>query len=72
MKQLSSHCTDFPEILYLSIFRKSVEKIQVSVKPPRWMIKATNTHLKYVIPIAFPPQQWLRERASKLSYTHIA
>jgi len=29
------------------------------------------THSKYVILIAFPLQQWLRERASMLRYTHI-
>jgi len=32
MKQLGSHWTDFHEILYLIIFRKSVEKIRVSLK----------------------------------------
>jgi hypothetical protein len=32
MEQLGSHWTDFQEILYLSIFRKPVEKIQVSLK----------------------------------------
>jgi hypothetical protein len=32
MEQLGFHKTYFPEILYLSIFRKSVEKIQVSFK----------------------------------------
>ena len=37
-----------------------------------WIIKATNTHLEYVILIAFPLQQWLRERASMLRYTYIA
>jgi len=34
--------------------------------------KATDIHLEYVIPIAFPPQQWLQERASILRYTHVA
>ena len=34
--------------------------------------KATNTHSQYVILIALPLQQWLRERASVLRYTHIA
>jgi len=29
MEQLGSHWMDFREILYLSIFRKSVEKIQI-------------------------------------------
>jgi len=37
-----------------------------------WIPKATNTHPEYIIHIAFPKQQWLRERASMLRYTHIA
>ena len=32
MKQLGSHWADFYEIWYFSIFRKFVEKIQVSLK----------------------------------------
>jgi hypothetical protein len=32
MEQLDSHWTDFHEISYLSIFRKSIEKIQVPLK----------------------------------------
>jgi hypothetical protein len=32
MEQLGSHWTNFYKILYLSIFWKSVEKIQVSLK----------------------------------------
>jgi hypothetical protein len=32
MKQLGSQWKDFRDILYLSIFRNSVEKIQVSLK----------------------------------------
>jgi hypothetical protein len=36
-----------------------------------WIPKATNTHSEYVIRVAFPRQQWLRERASVLSlYLH--
>jgi len=31
-----------------------------------WITKAKNTHSEYVILIAFPWQQWLRERASVL------
>jgi hypothetical protein len=31
-----------------------------------WITKATDTHSQYVIFIAFPRQQWLRERASVL------
>jgi hypothetical protein len=30
----------------------------------RWITKATDTHPEYVTLIAFPRQQWLRERAS--------
>jgi hypothetical protein len=33
MEQLGSHYTDFDETWYLSFFRKSVEKIQVSLEP---------------------------------------
>jgi hypothetical protein len=32
MEQLGSHWADFYENLYLSIFQKSVQKIQVSLK----------------------------------------
>jgi hypothetical protein len=31
-----------------------------------WMTKATDTHSEYVILIAFPQQQWLRERTAVL------
>ena len=34
-----------------------------------WITKAKNTHSEYVILIAFPWQQWLRERASMLRYS---
>ena len=33
-----------------------------------WIPKATNTHLGYVIPSAFPQQQLLHERASVLRF----
>jgi hypothetical protein len=36
-----------------------------------WINKAKDTHSKYVILIAFPQQQWLRERASILRCTYI-
>ena len=35
MEQLGSHWTDFHEILYLDILGKTVEKIQVSLKPDK-------------------------------------
>ena len=34
--------------------------------------KATDTLSEYVIPVAFPQQQWLYERAWVLGYTYIA
>ena len=37
-----------------------------------WINKATDTDSEHVIFIAFPRQQWLRERASALRYVHIA
>jgi len=37
----------------------------------RWIPKATDRHSEYVIPIAFPLQQWFHERASMLRYTYI-
>jgi len=37
-----------------------------------WKNKATNTNSKYVTLIAFPLQQWLHERASRLRYSYIA
>jgi len=36
-----------------------------------WILQATNTHSEFVKRIAFPLQQWLHERASKLRYTYI-
>ena len=37
------------------------------------IIKASkHTHLRYVMLIAFPLQQWLRERVSMLRYKYIA
>jgi len=38
----------------------------------RWIPKATDTHSEYLILIALPWQQWLRERASVLRYTYNA
>jgi hypothetical protein len=36
-----------------------------------WITKATETRPEYVILIAFPLQQWLRERASILRFAYI-
>jgi hypothetical protein len=37
-----------------------------------WISKATNTHSEYVILIACPLQQWLRERTTMLRNTYIS
>jgi len=37
-----------------------------------WISKATNSHSEYVMLVTFPLQQWLRERASVVSYTYVA
>ena len=37
-----------------------------------WITKDTYTHSEYVILIAFPLQQWLRECAPMACYKHIA
>jgi hypothetical protein len=37
----------------------------------RWIPKATDTHSQYVMPIAFPLQQWFKESASTLRCTYI-
>jgi hypothetical protein len=39
-----------------------------------WITKATDTHAlsEFVILIAFPRQQWLRERALLSRWTHVA
>jgi len=44
-----------PQKSYITIWRVSISC---------WIPKATNTHSKYVILIAFPLRQWLHERAS--------
>jgi hypothetical protein len=35
MEELGCNLTDFHEVLHLSIFRKSLEKVQVSSKPDK-------------------------------------
>jgi len=36
-----------------------------------WITKATDTHPEYVLLIAFPRRQWLRECVSVLCYTYV-
>jgi len=47
MEQLGSHWTDFHKILYLGIFRKSVEKTGVSLKLDKM---AGTLHFLYLAP----------------------
>jgi len=70
--------TFFPEnrAFYEIMWEHIIEwgKAQMAIWRMRiaWCIpKATITHSEYVILIAFPLQQWLRERASLLCYTYI-
>ena len=37
-----------------------------------WIPKATSTYSEFVIPVAFPLQQWLHEHVSMLRYTYVA
>ena len=47
--------------------RMTTWRMRVACRIP----KTTNTHSEYVIPIAFPLQQWLHERASLFRSTYI-
>jgi hypothetical protein len=63
--------------VYEIIWKNSVEpgRPQMTVWRMRiacWIPKPTNTNSDCVILIAFPLQQWLHERASKLRSTHIS
>jgi hypothetical protein len=79
LKEKSKH------ILYSIIFSENSEIMSKNmVQPERrqltawrthiacWIPKAKEAHSEYVIPIAFPLQQLLQERASMLRYTYIA
>ena len=49
-------------------YRRSGHATDDSVKRP----KATDTHSEYVIPLAFPRQQWLCAHSRELRYVYIA
>jgi hypothetical protein len=57
MERLSSHWPDFDEIWYLSFFRKSVRKIQVSVKCDK------NNKYFTPIPVAEQCKAWICSRS---------
>jgi len=59
------------------MWRNTVEPGSIQMTSRRMCIacqitKAADTRSEHVIPIAFPLQQWLRERASILRYTYVA
>ena len=57
---------------YVKVGQATSDNIIKRLRIACWITKATYTHSEYVIPIAFPRQQRLRERASMLRYTYIA
>ena len=46
--------------------RQATDNIRRSMRFACWIIKTTNTNPEYAILIAFPRQEWLRERSSML------
>ena len=48
------------------------DNIVRSTRVSCWITKATDTHWQYVILVAFPHQQLLRERTSMLRHAHTA
>ena len=55
------------EIMWENIVERGRPQMTIwRMRIARWIPKATNTHSEYVIIIAFPLQQWLREWASVL------
>ena len=60
------------EIIWKYILQSGRLQMQIRCTRIAYRIpKATNTHSDYVMLIAFPLQQWLHERASKLRYAYI-
>jgi hypothetical protein len=58
------------EIMWKNTVEPDRPQITRRMRIACWITKATDTYTEYVILIAFPRQQWLRERASVLRYTH--
>ena len=67
MEQLGSHWTDFREMLYLSIFRKPVEKIQVSLKSDKNNVRVLymQNNIKFW---SYLPQFFLELEMSQIEY----
>jgi hypothetical protein len=61
------------EITWKNIVKQGKPHVTIwRMRSAWWIPKATNTHSEYVILIAFPLQQWLRQRATVLRCTYIA
>ena len=63
--------------VYKKMWRITLERVKLRKKIwctriACWLPKATDTHSEYVMLIAFPLQQWLRERAWMIRYNYIA
>jgi hypothetical protein len=63
---------------YGAVKKATYDNIKRHMRFACWITKATHTHIhsltlsEYVIFIAFPRQQWFRERAPVFLYTYIA
>jgi hypothetical protein len=57
---------------YVRVGHATADNIMKRMRIAYWITKAKDKHSEYVIPIAYPRQQWLRERAAMLRYTYIA
>jgi hypothetical protein len=59
------------EIMWKNMVERGRSKLTIwRMRIACWIPKATNTHSKYVILIAFPLQQWLHESAAVLRHTY--
>jgi len=76
VQQLLSENRAVYEIMWINIVQPDRPQMTIwRMRIACWIPKATHTHThthsEYVIPIAFPLQQWLHQRISMLRYTHI-
>ena len=59
-----SHLEDNLKKMFGAAGQATVDSIIRRIGFSCWLTKATHTHSEYVILIAFPQQQWLREGSS--------
>jgi hypothetical protein len=61
------------EIMWKNILERARHQMTIwRMRIACWILKATNTHLEYVILIAFSLRQYLHQQASMLPHKHIA